>query len=59
MPADPNPQPVKPKGQPLQWGGEAVASLARIGPEDVTSARALWRRSVPKRMRRLIDAGRR
>lgn len=47
----------KPKGQPLRWSGAEVASLARVGPEDVSSAKALWRRSVPKRLRRLLDAG--
>ena len=44
------------RGLPLRWTPEARASLSRVSPEDVASARALWRRCVPKRLRKLLDA---
>lgn len=48
----------KPHGQPLRWGSAGVQSMSRIGPEDIASARAMWRRCVQRKLRNLIDAGR-
>ena len=44
------------RGLPLRWTPEARAALSRVGPEDVASARALWRRAAPKKLRKLLDA---
>lgn len=52
---EPSP-PAKPKGHSLGWGEAEIASLSAVGPEDIASARALWRRTAPKRLAGLLDA---
>lgn len=44
------------KGPTLGWDAATAASLAKVGPEDVASAKALWRRCAGKRLGKLLDA---
>jgi hypothetical protein len=49
-------QPGKPVGEALDWSEEEIDRLAEITPEDVTSAKALSRRLMPKKVQPVLDA---
>jgi hypothetical protein len=50
---------VKPVGSSLRWSKEAIARLSLVDEEDVSAARAHWRRLAPRRFKNLLEAKKR
>ena len=46
----------KPRGKSLRWTQADIDNLAKVGPEDVTSANAAFRRFAPKKFKTLLSA---
>lgn len=45
-----------PLGKPLQLTDQQLEELANVTPADIAKAQALWRNSVPKKFKTLLDA---
>lgn len=43
-------------GEPVDWTDDEIDALAEISEEDITSAKATYRRLAPKPAKRLLDA---
>jgi hypothetical protein len=43
-------------GKALDWSDAEIDRLTEITPEDVASAKAVYRRLAPKKAKRLLDA---
>ena len=52
-------KPTKPRGESLKWTAAQIDELSKVGPGDITAARAYFRRLAPKPFKSLLDAKKR
>jgi hypothetical protein len=52
----PIPNKVKPVGQPIDWTEADLDRLSQVTEEDKASAKAFWRRTAPRKLKRIVDA---
>lgn len=52
----PTPPKVKPVGQPIEWSEADIERLANVTEEDKAAAKAFWRRTAPRKLKRIVDA---
>lgn len=52
----PTPKKVIPVGEAIPWTEADLDRLSEVTEEDKASAKAFWRRTAPRKLKRIVDA---